>query len=137
MSEFKIIENTDPDAAISVYDEAATVYWKLLKSNPELTKRTSFHQLRCIFDTCIIPAIDKVRQLDREGRNISSYTDIELLHELVKRNPTMEAPREVSYGVAMLETLVAVGKDETASIYLHEDAIKFMDNSIDKDDGDE
>jgi len=71
MSHLKIIENTDPEAAISVYDEAATVYWKLLKANPELTKRTSFHQLRCIFDTCVVPAIQEVRRLDREGRDIS------------------------------------------------------------------
>ena len=71
--------------------------------------------------------------MDREGMNISSYTDIELLNELVKRSDVLESPQVTSWGEGMLEALVAVGNDETASIFLHEDAIKFMDKPVDKE----
>lgn len=69
MSKLEIIENNDPNTAISVYDEAGTIYWKALRDNPELMKRTSIHQLRGIFDTCVVPAIEEVRRLDRQGRD--------------------------------------------------------------------
>ena len=126
-----IIKNTDPNRAINVIGEAAGIYWEKLKDDVALTKRTSIHQLRMIFETCVEPAIQEVRRLDREGRNLQGYTEIELLNELIKRNDTTRTPTVTSWGEGMREALVAVGNDETASIFLHEDAIEYMNKPVD------
>ena len=60
-------------------------------------------------------------------KKLSCYTDLVLLNELIKRNPTMKSPIKTSWGEGMLEASVAVGNDETAFIFLHKDAIEFMD----------
>lgn len=55
--------------AISVKDEAAVIYWDMIKTLPIVIKRLSIHDIKTIFDCAVIPAIDEVRHLDREGRS--------------------------------------------------------------------
>ena len=55
----------NPNTAVSVIDEAASIYWENIKKNPEVLKRLSIHNIKQIFDDCVIPAIKKVRELDR------------------------------------------------------------------------
>lgn len=47
--------------------------------------------------------------------------DTVLLKELVQRNGTIVGPRQVRYFEPVNQTIVAIGKDHTASIYLHAD----------------
>ena len=66
MSKLLIIERADNDtSAISVYDEAATVFWQSIRDNKGLCGKMSIHQLRELFDKAVIPAIKEVRKLDR------------------------------------------------------------------------
>jgi hypothetical protein len=58
--------------AINVTDECADVYYEQFKSLPSsLRKKISCHMLHDIFKTMVVPAIDKARSLDREGREAS------------------------------------------------------------------
>lgn len=61
--------NTE-SVARSVFDEAANVYYPLVKDLPKSTKaKLSFFDLRAIFSVMVEPAIEKVRQLDRGYRS--------------------------------------------------------------------
>lgn len=67
MSKLKIIERDPSDnSAINVYGEAGTVFWKSIRDNKGLAGKMSIHQLRTLFDKAVIPAIKRVRELDRE-----------------------------------------------------------------------
>jgi len=63
----ELTSKTVETPAINVMDEAADVYWKHLYEMPEVIKKLSVHDLRVIFRKAVVPAIDKARQLDREG----------------------------------------------------------------------
>ena len=57
----------DEEYAIDVYQEAGKVYWdEIMKGDKDIG--CSAHQFKQIFDLCVIPAIKKVRALDRELR---------------------------------------------------------------------
>mgnify|MGYP000400761863 CR=1 FL=1 len=45
----------------------------------------------------------------------------------------MESAQITTWGEGMMESLIAIGNDETASIYLHKNAIKFITKEVDKD----
>ena len=54
--------------AISVFDEAAQEYYDdFMKIDSHVRKRISFEMLDQIFKRMVIPAIDRVRELDRAG----------------------------------------------------------------------
>lgn len=57
------------DCAVNVIGEAADIYWEKLRDCPAAIKRLSMHDLRQIFDLAVVPAIDRVRELDREFRS--------------------------------------------------------------------
>ena len=58
---------------------------------------------------------------------LSNFTDVQLLAELVKRNGAYEAPAKISLTKGeWQECLVGIGKDNTASIYIDSDAIKLL-----------
>ena len=58
---------------------------------------------------------------------LSNFTDVQLLAELVKRNGAYEAPTKISLAKGeWQECLVGIGKDNTASIYIDSDAIKLL-----------
>lgn len=55
--------------AVSVIDEAANTYYENFGKMPDdVRKKVSCHILKTIFAHMVIPAIDKVRYLDRTGR---------------------------------------------------------------------
>jgi len=57
--------------AISVKDEATRIYWDEIKKLPEVMQRLSAHNIKQIFDTAVVPAIDEVRRLDRDEPKIA------------------------------------------------------------------
>ena len=70
MSKFKIIERDPSDkSAIDVYGEAGVVFWKAIRDGNKLGGKMSIHQLRTLFDEAVIPAIKRVRELDREHQD--------------------------------------------------------------------
>jgi hypothetical protein len=58
--------------AISVIDEAANVYYAKIgagiKGKMINVSGVSMHDLRCLFEQAVVPAIEKARGLDRRGR---------------------------------------------------------------------
>ena len=58
---------------------------------------------------------------------LSNFTDVQLLTELIRRNGSCEAPTKISLTKGdWKECLVGIGKDNTASIYIDADAIKLL-----------
>ena len=57
---------------------------------------------------------------------VSQATDLELLQELISRNGHEQAPTKVSRGRDFRESLVAIGKDETAYITFNRDALSAL-----------
>jgi hypothetical protein len=59
--------------------------------------------------------------------DLSSFTDVQLLAEIVRRNGAYEAPTKVSLTKGeWQECVVGIGKDNTASIYIDSDALKML-----------
>lgn len=56
---------------------------------------------------------------------LKSFTDQQLLAELIRRNPPADAPTTIMLRGAK-ESLVAVGNDETARIIVYPDAMDTM-----------
>lgn len=65
MSKLIIQESNAENCAVNVYGEAGTVFWKSIRDNNGLAGKMSIHQIRALFDKAVIPAIKKVRDLDR------------------------------------------------------------------------
>lgn len=58
------------EVAINVKDEAADTFYNHWSELPkEVKSRVSLHMLENIFKKMVVPAIDRVRALDREGRD--------------------------------------------------------------------
>lgn len=68
MSKLIILDDHNEGEAINVYGEAGTVFWKAIRDGDKLGGKMSIHQLRTLFNEAVIPAIKRVRELDREGR---------------------------------------------------------------------
>lgn len=58
--------------------------------------------------------------------DLSAYTDIQLLTELVRRNGYGKAPINTSRFSPHSETLIAIGKDHTANISMDNDALRVL-----------
>ena len=68
------MSNTESNnKAVSVYDEAKSVFWDEVKKSymdgDKVLGRMSIHNTVVLFDKCVIPAIKKVRELDREWQH--------------------------------------------------------------------
>lgn len=74
--------------ATSIPDEAAALYWGNVKRLPEVLKRLSMHDIRTIFSEAVIPAINKVRALDRESSRSPgcSIANLENVRDLILRD---------------------------------------------------
>lgn len=56
--------------AISIHDECATVFYgRFMNMNPDIKRKMSMCNLRKMFRECVMPAVDRARALDREGRD--------------------------------------------------------------------
>lgn len=58
--------------------------------------------------------------------NLSQYSDLDLLRELIRRNGHTEAATETKRYVPFRETLIAVGKDHTAEIIMCSETIDLL-----------
>lgn len=58
--------------------------------------------------------------------SIEKYSDEQLLRELIKRNKPKKAPHKISLASSAMESVVGIGKDNTAFIILHTDDIEAL-----------
>ena len=56
-------------------------------------------------------------------KELSEYTDEQLLSELISRNKPSKAPSKISLASTALESIIGIGSDNTAFIILHDDDV--------------
>lgn len=110
------MNNEQEKTAISVIDEAANCYYHSYKNIPaHVRKKISLEMLDNIFKKMVVPAIDKVRHIDREHVN----TGQEALQEIVEIYAGMEgfvaetAPE--GYQQRIIEQMYSVASDALKS----------------------
>ena len=54
---------------------------------------------------------------------LQEATTEQIITELIKRNGTIDAPRETKYFTSHKEVLLEIGKDETAHLILDKEAV--------------
>lgn len=66
---------SEEEHAVDVIVEAHQVYWEEIKKYKSAMKRLSIHDIRSIFDIAVKPAIQRVRELDREFKAGENQND--------------------------------------------------------------
>jgi hypothetical protein len=59
---------------------------------------------------------------------LKSYTTVQLIAELISRNKVVDSPRSTSYGYGMRIIDIGLGKDEIATISIHDNGIEYLKN---------
>jgi len=57
---------------------------------------------------------------------LKHYTDAQLIAELINRNKVVDSPRSTSYGYGMRIVDIGLGKDEIATIAIHDNGIDYV-----------
>jgi hypothetical protein len=58
--------------------------------------------------------------------SIKDYTDEQLLSELIKRNKPSKAPHTTRLSSTAMQSIIGIGKDNTAFITLHIDDMQVL-----------
>lgn len=69
------------------------------------------------------------------SKKLAEHTDTELLAEVLRRHPPQQGPGRVSWSSNPLVVTLPIGRDHTASLFLHEDDIKAMEKINDEASG--
>lgn len=75
----------------------------------------------------------KETELAKQIVELVRGSDMDSLRSLLSNNELFETPIKTSWGAGMMMIDISVGNDETASLYLHEDAIKLLTNKGESD----
>lgn len=59
--------------------------------------------------------------------DIANCTDVQLLAELINRNKLAQGPKKISFAEPHYETVVGIGSDNVAFIYLTEGDLEMLD----------
>ena len=112
------------EIAINVISEAAEIYYAGVKKMPDgIGSQLSFNMMHEIFNTMVIPAIERARALDRE--HISTAA---LLAEIISRNGTQGGPDSSKYLGEWVEVTVPIGQDDTAEIRMPAESLIVLNN---------
>jgi len=58
--------------------------------------------------------------------DFTGISDEDLLSELIKRNELATAPAKSTYAAGHYRVLIGIGRDETASIVIHDEGLEFL-----------